>query len=200
MHQATFSKEDSHKKSRKKISLVSLPQNIQNNSNFYDLPDKRIEETKQKATEESQKHHDINNNRFDTLVNYSQEKLYTTSSVFPFDLFPDHISIELSQVNIVKHYFFFNAHIQSIPIRNIADVFVDTSIFFASIKIIDASFIESSIQVEFLRKEDACRARCIIQGLVVAHKEGLDLSQIPISELAQKVEDLGTAGKIDLMN
>lgn len=80
-----------------------------------------------------------------------------------------------------------------------ADVFLETSLFFASIKIIDSSYIENSIQVEYLKKADACRARKVIQGLVIANKEGIDLAKVPPKSLLDNIESLGKAQEVEIM-
>jgi len=139
--------------------------------------------------------------KMDRLVRSSQKTLLTVSAVFPFDLFPDQISIEPMQINFSKKSFFFTYHMQSIPIRNVADVFLQTSLLFASLKIIDLSYnIENSIKVDYLPKYKACKARRIIQGLVIANKESIDLSQLPPNELAMKAEQLGDAREIDIID
>lgn len=157
-----------------------------------------------KANTQVLRHHQLateeDHIKLDELVDSSQKVLFTASAVFPFDFFPDHISIEPLQVNFVKKSFFATYHVQTIPIKNIADVFLQTSLLFASIKIVDASYIENSIIVEYLRKKDACRARRIIQGLVLAMKNNIDLSTFNAKELAIKAEQLGEAREIDLMD
>lgn len=134
----------------------------------------------------------------DNLLRSSQEAIFKTKAIFPFDLFPDQLSIEANQVNFSKKSFFSTYHIQSIPIKNVADVFLQTTLFFASLKIIDSSYIENSIKIDFLTKDNACKARRIIQGLVIAIKNGIDTSKIKVSELAQKAERIGEAQSIDL--
>ncbi|MBP6881999.1 MAG: hypothetical protein KBC15_00405 [Candidatus Levybacteria bacterium] len=134
----------------------------------------------------------------DSLVDSSQHALFTAKAVFPFDLFPDQLSIEANQINFSKKSFFSTYHIQSIPIKNVADVLLQTSIVFASLKIIDSSYIENSIKIDFLNRAEACKARRIIQGLVIAMKNGIDTSKIKVTELAQKVEKIGEAQSIDV--
>jgi hypothetical protein len=140
-----------------------------------------------------------NNIELDALVTSSQIPLYTLSAVFPFDFFPDQISIEASQVNFMIKSFYFTYQIQSIPVKNIADVYLQTSPFFASLKIIDSSYIENSVQVDHLRKSEASIARRIIQGLVIASKQGLDINGLPPKQLVQKLEQLGHARDVDLI-
>lgn len=144
---------------------------------------------------------DKDKEKLERLVRSSQKTLFTVSAVFPFDPFPDQISIEPLQVNISKKSFFFTYHMQTIPLRNVADVFLQTSLLFASIKIIDLNYgLENSVRVDYLPKGKACRARRIIQGLVIALKEGIDLSHLPPHELVLKAEQLGDARDIDLID
>lgn len=138
--------------------------------------------------------------KLDKLILNSQKTLFTISSVFPFDLFPDQMSIEPTQINVSKKSFFATYHVQSIPLKNVADVFLQTSLFFATLKIIDSSYIENSVKVEYLPKDKACRARRIIMGLVIAMKEDVDLARLPVQDLALKAEQLGDAREVDLMD
>lgn len=131
--------------------------------------------------------------RLDILVRHSQTSLYSLQSVFPFDFFPDQISIEPSQINIVIRNFFYSENIQSIPLHNIVDCILETSLFFATIKIVDTTFGPNVFRVEYLKKNEAQKARRIIQGLIVATKANLDLSRMNPKELSEKVEKLGSA-------
>lgn len=154
----------------------------------------------QRVTTQGSSSNDAHTKKFDKLILNSQKTLFIISSVFPFDLFPDQISIEPMQVNVSKKSFFATYHVQSIPLKNVADVFLQTSLFFATLKIIDSSYIENSIKVEYLPKDKACRARRIIMGLVIAMKENIDLSRLPLQDLALKAEQLGDAREVDLMD
>ncbi|MEK7605143.1 MAG: hypothetical protein AAB478_01325 [Patescibacteria group bacterium] len=148
---------------------------------------------------EAIKNEKVNEERLNTLVRGSHQPLFHLSNVFPFDLFTDEITVEIAQVNVIKRYFFATAHLHTIPIKNIADIFLETSLFFASIKIVDISYIESSIQVEYLKKEEACKARRIIQGLVTAKKEDIDFNKIPAKSLVQAIESLGQADDVEII-
>lgn len=152
----------------------------------------------QEAKNEMVKIEKVNHDRFRNLVQASNQCLLRISNVFPFDLFTDEISIEIAQVSVIKRYFFATAHLQTIPIKNVADIFLDTSLFFAAIKIIDSSYIENSIQVEYLKKSDASKARRIIQGLVTANKAGIDLTKVSPDILVKEVEALGRAQQVEI--
>ena len=145
--------------------------------------------SKSVATDEAQKQEA----KFQSLVNKSDECLYRLSSVFPFDFFPDEITIENNQINIIIHIFFLCSHIQSIPIKNVADVFIESGPFFAVLKIIDRSYIENSVSIKFLKKHEAFKAREVIQGLIVASSMDVDISQIPLETIKKDVHNLGRA-------
>lgn len=142
--------------------------------------------------------HKKDNMDLEDLVASTRRAIFKTRAVFPFDLFPDQLSIEPTQVNFSKKSFFLTYHLQSIPIKNVADVFLQTSIFFASLRVVDSSYIENSIEIDYLPKDHASKARRIIQGLVIATKNGVDTSKVKISELAQKAEKIGEAQSIDI--
>jgi 2-keto-4-pentenoate hydratase len=139
------------------------------------------------STKESQKTID----KFDNLVQLSQAKLFETSTIFPFDLFPTKVIIDLNKVSIVNKLFWGSQTIHSVFIADVTDVLVHTSFFFATLEIVDAGFIENSIKIERLNISDARRARRIIQGLVIAKKQDIDLSKLDIPDLVSKLETLG---------
>ena len=51
-----------------------------------------------------------------------------------------------------------------------------------------------------MKKNDAKKARRIIQGIIAAHKEGVDLSSLAEEGLVEKLETLGGAGDIESMS
>lgn len=129
--------------------------------------------------------------RLDRLVEKSQKILLKITTVFPFTLFPDDVIIDPQKVNIIKREFFFSERIHSVFIRDISDVFIDTSIIFAGLRIIDRGFTENSIDINFLWRDEAIKARRIIQGLVVAHRQGIEMDKIETVNLIKKLEELG---------
>jgi hypothetical protein len=131
--------------------------------------------------------------KMDDLVDLSRRVLFKTTSVFPFEFFPDEIVIDPYKVNIVSREFFASERIHSIAIKEISDVLIDTGPFFAALKIIDKNFIENTIVVRYLKKQEALKARRIIQGIMIANKEELDIAKLEVDELAEKAEEIGKA-------
>ena len=76
--------------------------------------------------------------------------------------------------------------------KGIREVFVETSPWFATLKIVGKDFNGKSVKISFLKRDDALKAKKIIQGLSIGVKEGVDFSQIQKDSLSEKLEDLGS--------
>lgn len=127
------------------------------------------------------------------LVEKSREPLLQIKTIIPFNPFPDEIIIDINKVNIINRYFFWSRHIHSVYIKDISDVIVETGLIFSTLKIVDVGFTENSIDIKYLSTGGAIKARKIIQGLVVAHKNGIDPSKYEFSDLSDQLEELGKA-------
>jgi len=126
------------------------------------------------------------------LVSNSQI-LFKATTVFPFILFPDEIIVDKDKVSIVSQTFFAADRRESVLIKNIADCFVDTSLFFGALKITDKYYEDKVMTVNYLKKGEAIRAKDIIQGLVLCHEKGVDISEIKPSELMPYLLEIGKA-------
>lgn len=173
--------EEPIKKKTRGLRAVKLPKSLPN------APPKIVNEIKEEGIKDTAKHVE----KLDELVAVSQNVLYKCSSFFPFDFFPDEISIEPAQVNVKQKVFFWTSQMVSIPIKNISDVIINTIPFFASMTIVDRFFRQDTVTVSFLKKDEAHQARKIIQGLVIATREGVDVSKIEVKELIRRAEALG---------
>ena len=135
--------------------------------------------------------------KFTTVLNASEKILFKTSSVFPFDLFPDEITIDECKINIVFHEFFLSEDIHSITIDMIKDVKVEHGPFFASLKIVPDGYPGQPLEVRYLKRGDAVKARRIVQGLIVAKKQGLDLTKLDVYDFINKIESLGATHLVE---
>lgn len=169
-------------------------QTVFNDTNHQPTPleTKQIQKDARKdVAEELIKDRVTNEQKLDDLVRHSEKKLFECKGVFPFDLFPDTLTIEMNQVHVSSKAFFKSKRIHSVALRDISDVFVETSPFYATLKLIDRNFIENQISIPFLKKAEAIKAQRIIQGLVVAEREGVDVTKVHDAELVEKLEALG---------
>jgi len=132
--------------------------------------------------------------KFEDLIDQSSTVLLRIRSVFPFDFFPDILTVEQTKVNVVSKIFFWSNEFHSFPISEIQDVIVSTNIFFASIRIVAQGFlggVTHPFTTNFLWKKDAIKARRIIMGLKVCKKESIDLGKIKTNHFIEKLEEIG---------
>lgn len=121
------------------------------------------------------------------LAQESSRVILDVSTVFPFDFFPDKLVLDEMKVSIHTSYFFYSKEIQSIEYKDISHVLVQQGLFFAKLEI----FAHQPIPVEYLRKNDAIRARRMIQGMIIAKKENIPIETLPIEQLIQKLDEIG---------
>ncbi len=137
-----------------------------------------------------------NEKKLDELLFQSHTCLFQIKTVFPFDLFPDTLSVDPGKVDLIGRYFFASDVRTSIPIKDIKSVAVESNILFSTIKIIIDMPQDNSMRVGPLHRHDALRAKRIILGLNVCEKENVDISKIPGEELLAKAEELGKTKEI----
>ncbi|EKD86870.1 MAG: hypothetical protein ACD_37C00118G0003 [uncultured bacterium] len=132
-------------------------------------------------------------NQLDDLAEMTENRLYKLTAVFPFDFFPNQIYIEEKQIIIIYKQFFFTSQDYHILIEDILMPIVETSLFFATLKIEmgPGGFQQNPPPIQFLRKKQALRAKRIIVGLLVCHKEKINLSSFNNKELLGKLEEIG---------
>lgn len=132
-----------------------------------------------------------NAKKLDELIRASSRVLFQTTSRFPFDLFPDEIIIYPKKITIIIREFFGSEQIYDIPIKEVSDVTADVTPFSGTLTITDNRYKDTPIVIKNLKKEAATRGRKIIQGLITATTEGIDLSKFETEELLEKIEELG---------
>ncbi len=126
------------------------------------------------------------------IISRSNEILATASAVFPFDLFPDRITLDRTKVIITKRNFFWSSEVISIRIEDILNISAGLGPFFGSITI--ASRVMSSVDhftIKYFWRKDAIRLKHIIQGYVIAHHNNIDVSNLSKKEMVVMLSELG---------
>lgn len=131
--------------------------------------------------------------KFESLLKRAHKVLFKARAVFPFDFFPDEITIDEDKVNIITHEFFFSGDIHSIAIDKIRDIQVTTGPFFASLTVVPDGYPGNHIVVHYLWKSDAIKARRLIQGLMLVKNQGIELTRLDLPDLVGDIEYLGRA-------
>lgn len=177
--------------------IVFRPQSTQTQekpktNGFHPQIEHKINQDAKTEVKKEHKKQDIKGKqKVEDLLDRSNKILLKVTTIFPFVLFPIDLVIDANKVDVVYRTFFFSEQIHSIFIKDITDVVVENAFWFGTLKIVDIGYTENSINIPWLWKEDAQKARRIIQGLVLAAKEGADLSPFQTQELAEKVESIG---------
>ncbi len=140
---------------------------------------------------------ELNNQKLDDLIDKCDTTLLKIETVWPFVFFTNDIIIDPHKVTIVFRDFFWAEQIHSVMVRDILDVVVETSLFFATLRIVDQGYIENSININYLKKDEALEARKVIQGLVVAHRQGIDFSKLETKNLKEQVTELGKVTELE---
>lgn len=134
---------------------------------------------------------DIEAKKFETVLKASRRVLFRAKGVFPFDFFPDEIVIDENKVDIIHGIFFYSRDVFSVPFSRITGAASTTGLFFGSIHLELDGYAKDPSPVTFLFNRDAAKARRIINGLVAANRQNIDLSKLPLSELIHKIEEIG---------
>jgi hypothetical protein len=126
------------------------------------------------------------------LIDKSNRILVSISShAFLFDLFPDTINIEEGRVTIINRHLM-SSEVHSIDIKDISNVFINTTMFFSQLVVISKNFEENEIRTRNLRTSEAIYARRIIEGLRVFIDKQIDTSGYSSEVLIEKLEQLST--------
>lgn len=126
-------------------------------------------------------------------VGSSREVLVSATTVFPFTLFPDTITVDRTKLTIAHRSFFRMAEVLSINVQDILNVTANVGPFFGSLTVTTRFFDKESkpCEVRYLWREDALRVKRILQGYVIAVQKGIDCSALQRRELVLMLDQLG---------
>lgn len=129
--------------------------------------------------------------KLDKLVETSHELLAQATTVFPFTLFPDTVSIDRNKVNIQRRQFFMTGEVLSVAFEDISKVSSSVGPFFGSLSVAMAMKPDDEIVVKYLWRHDAIRLKRILQGYMIALKNEVDCNSLGKEELLDKLMELG---------
>lgn len=144
------------------------------------------EQTINEATKKEEDKQTIND-----LVKKSNRCIISISSLFPWTFFPNTIEVEESRVTFVFRQFFASQS-HSVNIKDISNVFIQTSPFFATLQIVSRTFVQNDITVGHLDAKKAARVQMVIEGLRTFAENNIDTSSYEINELIAKIEEFHT--------
>ena len=130
-----------------------------------------------------------------TLAKASNSILFKANTVFPFTFFIDSIIIDKTKVTIIERLFFFHEDITSYAIEDILNVDLGSSIFFANLTCLTRYDNKKVFSLHYLKKSDAAFAKKLIQGLIIAKREGVHIEELSKEEIMTYGEVIGKGEK-----
>lgn len=128
----------------------------------------------------------------DEVLEESNIVLAKFRGVWPFDFFPDEVIIDKQAVTIVRHWFFGVGQKITCHFDDLVNAEVNVGPFFGSLNIYSKYFTDGVEHVKWFSAGDARRIHAILQGLLIAKKEGVDLKSVPNDEILGKLYEIGT--------
>jgi len=122
----------------------------------------------------------------DDLVKKSNRKIISISSTFPWDIFPDTIDVEESRITFTFHQLL-SRQSHSVDIKDISNVFIESSILFATLQVVSRTFVKNNIKIGHLNKKKALQVKQIIEGLRTFSESKINTSDYDIDELILKI-------------
>ena len=126
----------------------------------------------------------------DWLVKKSQQIIFEAKAVFPFEFFPDRITICANRVTITRRGLMSKDEFP-MQIENLTGARIYTSLMFASLHIETFGYRETPEPIKYLKLKDAKIARRYILALIECKKSNLDLSHYTVDELRYKLRKIG---------
>lgn len=129
------------------------------------------------------------------IVEMSHPTLAKASAIFPFDLFPDTLTIDRQKLTVVHRSFFNIEQTVSVQLADVTNVQANVGPFFGALTISSEHFINNTQTIKYVSRHNAIVIQHLLQGMIIAHKEHIDLNQIGEKELLVLLDDLGS-GKV----
>jgi hypothetical protein len=122
----------------------------------------------------------------------SRVVLAKATAVFPITLFPGTVAVDRSQVSITKRTFFLAGDVTSIQVDDILNVTAVVGPLFGKVRIATRYFDpDKPYDVDHFWRDDALRIAAIINGLVVAKANNIDISALSGNELVETLKRVG---------
>ena len=136
--------------------------------------------------------------RLAALIDNEEIVLHRAKTFFPFDFFPDTIVVDTNKIAITKKRFYATERVIVINYKDVADIELETSWFLANLTINYYPKIsgmmapeQRNIKIRLLKRADAIKAHQTIKGVLMARREGIDITNLTPEELTNVISQLG---------
>lgn len=128
----------------------------------------------------------------ESAVGRAHEVLVSATTVFPFTLFPDTVTVDRGKISVAKRAFFRIGEVVSMRIEDILNVTASVGPFFGSITVHTRFFDQHKpYTVNYFWRDDALKIKRIVQGYIIALQKDIDCSVFGTKELAEMLDELG---------
>lgn len=129
---------------------------------------------------------------FQEAVKQSNEVLAEATTVFPFTLFPDTLTVDRTKLTITQRTFFMSSKVMTIHIEDVLNLSVQVGPLFGSLTIaLKGLTSEDHISMNYFWRKDAIHLKHIIQGHTIARRDKLDYKSMDKRKLVDTLEQLG---------
>lgn len=132
------------------------------------------------------------NPTLDSIVEESNEILAHFKGVWPFDLFPDEVIIDKQAVTIIRHWFFGVGQKITCHFDDLVNAEMNIGPFFGSIQIYSKYFTDGEEDIKWFSRSDVKKIHALLQGLLIAKKEGVDIKSLSKDEILHKLYKIGS--------
>ena len=99
--------------------------------------------------------------------------------------------VEESRVTF-KFSQFLSSQSHSVEIKDISNVFIESSLFFATLQVVSRTYVQNDIKIGHLEKRKAVLVQRIIEGLRTFSEHNINTSNYEIDELISKIGEFHT--------
>lgn len=129
--------------------------------------------------------------KLEGIVEKSHNVLCRARAVWPFDLFPDVITIDRKKLTVEHRSFFGVKQTVSVRHSDVTNVQAHVGPFFGSLIITSEHFINNIQKINYLPRGDVMKIQKLVQGMIIAHKEGVEMNGIDDKKLLKLLNELG---------
>lgn len=122
------------------------------------------------------------------LVKKSNRLIISISSSFPWNIFPNTINVEESRVTF-KFSQFTTSQSHSVEIKDISNVFIESTLFFSTLQVVSRTYIKNDIKIGYLNKKKAEKVKKVIEGLRTFIEHNINTSNYETEELILKISE-----------
>lgn len=127
--------------------------------------------------------------KLSALARLSNTVLFEAKSVYPFEIYPDKITICINRITVTYNTPFVKDE-RPIPIEFINTAHVTRGFFFSTLSI-ETFGVEKPNPIEHLKQNEARTARRYILALVECKKNQIDFRGYEIGEIKKKLLEIG---------